>query len=48
MKISQLLLSDCSFNPQLSYLGTKTRLELRGSCLKQDKITFNNEKIVNI
>ena len=40
--------SDYSLNPQLSYLGTKTRLKFRGSCLKQDKITFNNGKVVNI
>ena len=33
--------SDYSFNPQLSYFGTKTRLEFRGSYLKQDKITLN-------
>ena len=40
--------SDYKLNPQVSYLGTKTRLEFRGSCLKQDKITFNHGKIVNI
>ena len=40
--------SDCRLNPQLSYLGTKARLEFRGSCLKQDKTTFNHGKIVNI
>ena len=31
--------SDYSLNPQLSYLGNKTRVEFKGSCLKQDKIT---------
>ena len=40
--------SDNSLNPKASYYGTKTRLEFRGSCLKQDKSTFNNGKIVNI
>ena len=40
--------SDYSPNPQLSYLRTKTRLEFRGSRLKQDKITVNHGKIVNI
>ena len=40
--------SDYSLNPKLSYLGTKTRLEFRGSCLKQDKITFNHGKAVSI
>ena len=40
--------NDYSLNPQLSYLGTKTRLEFIGGCLKQDKITFNHGKVVNI
>ena len=40
--------SDYKLNPQLSYSGTKTRLDFRGGCLKQDKITFNHGKIVNI
>ena len=38
--------SDCKLNPKVNYYGT--RLELRGSCLKQDKSTFNHGKIVNI
>ena len=32
----------------MNHYGTKTRLEFRGSCLKQDKSTFNHGKIVNI
>ena len=40
--------SDYSLNPQLSYLDTKARVEFTGSCLKQDKITFNHGEIVNI
>ena len=32
-------------NPKLSYLGIKTTLEFRASCLKQDK--FNHVKILN-
>ena len=40
--------SNYKLNPQLNYFGTKTRLEFRGSCLKQDKSTFNHGKIVNI
>ena len=40
--------SDKSLNSQVSYFGTKARLEFRGSCLKQDKSTFNHGKIVNI
>ena len=34
--------SDNSLNPTVSYYGTKARLEFRGSCLKQDKSTFNH------
>ena len=40
--------SNYSPNLQLSYPGTKTRLEFRGSCLKQDKIVFDHRKVVNI
>ena len=40
--------SDYSLNPQVSYLGTKSRVEFKGRCLKQDKITFDHRKIVNI
>ena len=40
--------SDYKLNPQLSYFGTKTRLESRWSCLKKDKNTFSYGKIVNI
>ena len=35
-------------NPLLNYVGTKIRVEFKGSCLKQDKILFNHGKIVNI
>ena len=38
--------SDNSFNPALNYYGTKTRVKLTGSCLKQDKITYTHKKIV--
>ena len=40
--------SDYSLNPQLSYLGNKTRVEFRGSCSKQDEITYSHGKVVNI
>ena len=39
---------DYKLNPKLSYFGTKTRVDFKGSCLKQDKNTFNHGKIVNI
>ena len=35
-------------NSSLNYVGTKTRVEFKGSCLKQDKISFNHGKVVNI
>ena len=40
--------SDYSLNPQLSYLGNKTRVEFKGSCLKQDKIVYTHGKKKNI
>ena len=40
--------SDYSLNPELSYFSTKTRIEFKGSCLKQDKMTYTHGKIVNI
>ena len=46
------LTSDTAFNykitPELSYYGTKIRVEFNGSCLKQNKVTYNHGKIVNI
>ena len=35
-------------NAQLSYHGNKTRGKLKGSCLKQSKITYTHGKIINI
>ena len=36
-------------DPSLGYLGTKIRIKLDGSCLKQGKTTFNHKKsIVNL
>ena len=40
--------SDNILNRKVNYYGTKARLEFGGSCLKQDKTTFNHGKIVNI
>ena len=34
--------------PNLNYYGTKTRVEINGSCLKQDSATFDHGKVVNI
>ena len=35
-------------NPSQSYVGTKARVRFSGDCLKQEKVTFNHGKIVNI
>ena len=40
--------SNYKITPELSYYGTKIRLEFNGSCLMQDKVTYNHGKIVNI
>ena len=40
--------ADCILNPQISYFGTKTRVEFKESFVKQDKITYDHGKIVNI
>ena len=34
--------------PNLDYYGTKTKAEFNGSCSKQDTVTFNHKKVVNI
>ena len=34
--------------PNSDHYGTKTRVKLNGSCFKQDKVTFNHRKVVNI
>ena len=40
--------SNHSITPELSFYGTKTRVELNQSCLKQNKVTYNHGTIVNI
>ena len=40
--------SDDSLAPALSYIDDETRVKFVGSCLKQNKITFNYGKTVNI
>ena len=47
-RINSTTTSNHSITPQLSYYSSKTRVEFNGSCLKQDKITHNHGKIVNI
>ena len=46
--INSIPVSNYSITPELSYYGTKTRVKFSGSCLKQDKATYNHRTIVNI
>ena len=36
-----------SLAPALSHIGTKTRVKFYRSCLKQDRIIFNNSKYIH-
>ena len=36
------------FNCSVDYVGTKARVKFNGHCLKQEKITFNHRKMLNI
>ena len=47
-KINSNTASNHIITPDLSYYGTKTRVKFSGSCLKQDKATYNHGTIVNI
>ena len=40
--------SNYGITPELSFYGTKTRVEFNESSLKQDKATYNHGTIVNI
>ena len=40
--------SNYSITPELSFYRTKTRVEFNGSCLKQDKVTYNHGATVHI
>ena len=47
-KINSIKTSNHSITPDLYNHGTKTRVEFNGSCLKEDSVTFNHGKVVNI
>ena len=47
-RLDSITASNYKITPELSFYGTKTRVEFNGSCLKQDKVTHNYGKIVNI
>ena len=48
MKVLNHLQHLISLTPILNYYGTKTKVSFDMSCLKQDRVTFNHGKIVNI
>ena len=47
-RLSSNTASNYSITPELSFYGTKTRVEFNGGCLKQDKVTYHHGTIVNI
>ena len=47
-RLYSITASDYKITPELSFYGTKTRVEFNGSSLKQDKVTLNHGTIVNI
>ena len=47
-RLDSITASNHKITPELSFYGTKTRVEFNGSCLKQDKVTYNHGKAVNI
>ena len=40
--------SDNSLTPELNYYSNKARVKFAGSCLRQPKISYSHEKVVNI
>ena len=47
-RLDSITASNHKITPELSFYVTKTKVEFNGSCLKQDKVTYNHGKIVNI
>ena len=47
-KINSNTVSNYSITPKLSEYGTRARVKFSGSCLRQDKATYNHRTIVNI
>ena len=47
-KINSIKTPNHSITLNLNYYDTRTKVEFNGSCLKQDKNTFNHGKVVNI
>ena len=46
--INSITTSNHIITPKLNYYGTKTRVEFSESCIRQNKITYDYRKIVNI
>ena len=44
--INSITTPNYSITPELSYYGSKIRVKVKGTCLKQDKITYTHGKIV--
>ena len=47
-RINSIRMSNHSITSNLDYYGIKTRVEFNGNCLKQNSVTFNHKKVVNI
>ena len=47
-RLNSNIASNYKITPEVSYSGTKTEVEFNESCLKQDKVTYNHEKIVKL
>ena len=47
-KINSIKTPNHGITPNLSHYGTRARVEFSGSCLEQDKVTFNHGKAVKI
>ena len=47
-RLDSITASNHKITPELSFYGTRTRVEFNGSCLKQDKVTINHGTIVSI
>ena len=47
-RLDSITASNHKITPELSFYGTKTIVEFNGTCLKQDKVTYNHGSIVNI
>ena len=46
--LDSITASNYKITPELSFYGTKAKVEFNGSCFKQDKVTYNHGTIVNI